>query len=112
MAPCNRNHYEQGPHCIVASAFNKTTRRQGRASYRATLSAALLSGLPLIICFCVSRQTQCSQAVHVFDDSSMASCFLPERIIDLGFPSLIAPEYALCGDTGFCITHNSPLFLI
>jgi hypothetical protein len=64
----------------------------------------------LLSVLCVSRQAQRSQAAHVFDNSPMASRLLPECIIDLGFASLIALEYALCCDTGFCITHNTPLF--
>jgi len=50
--------------------------------------------------------------VHVFDGGPMASRFLPQRIIDFSFPSLIAIEYALGGGTRLCLTHNSPFFLI
>jgi hypothetical protein len=66
----------------------------------------------LLSVLCVSRQAQRSQAAHVFDNSPMASRLLPECIIDLGFASLIALEYALCCDTGFCITHNTSPFVI
>jgi hypothetical protein len=60
--------------------------------------------------FRVSRQPQCSQAVHVFDDGPLASHLLPKRVIDFSFPSLTAIEYTLCSGTRLCVTHNSPLF--
>jgi Protein-L-isoaspartate(D-aspartate) O-methyltransferase (PCMT) len=60
----------------------------------------------LFLALLFSRKTQRSQALHVLDDSRMASRLLLQCLIDFSFASLIAVEHAFYNATPLSSRHN------
>jgi hypothetical protein len=69
------------------------------------LNSCPRKGLFLALLF--SRKTQRSQAVHVLDDSRMASRLLLQCLIDFSFASLIAVEHTFYDAMAFSSRHNT-----
>jgi len=69
----------------------------------------LLSAVFAVFYFCISRQAQFPQPVHILDFSLVASLILFQCIIDFGFSPFIPVENSFCDFTLLCKKHKCPL---